>query len=94
VCDLLMPRLFMWSLSMCSIMFCPLYSLTYSYHLHVMCTTCLPEDQKHVCDLLMLTVYVKPYYELYHVLSSVSHYYHLYVMLYAYQKFRNMSAIY
>jgi hypothetical protein len=30
LCDLLMPRLFMWSLSMCSIMFCPLCSLTYS----------------------------------------------------------------
>jgi hypothetical protein len=94
VCNLLIPRLFMWSLSMCSIMFCPLCSLTYSYHLHVMSTTCLSEAQKHVCDLLMLTFYVKPYYVLYHVLSSVSHYYHLYVMLHAYQKFRNMSAIY
>jgi hypothetical protein len=39
------------------------------------------------------TVYVKPYYVLYHVLSVVSHYYHVYVMLHAYQKLRNMSAI-
>jgi hypothetical protein len=78
---------------MCSIMFYPLCSLTYSYHLYVMRTTCLSEAKKHVCDLLMLTAYVKPYYVLYHVLSSVSNYYHLYVMLHAYQKFRNMSAI-
>jgi hypothetical protein len=94
VSDLLMQRLFTWSLSMCSIMFCPLCSLTYSYHLHVMRTTCLSEAQKQVCDLLMLTVYVKPYYVLYHVLSSFSHYFHLYVMLHAYQKLRHISAIY
>jgi hypothetical protein len=76
---------------MCSIMFYPLSSLTYYYHLDVMRATCLSEAQKHMCGLLMLTVYVKSYYVLYHVLSSVSHYYHLYVMLHAYQKFRNMS---
>jgi hypothetical protein len=93
VCDLLMPILFMSSLSMCSILFYHLCSLTYSYHLHVTRTTCLSEAQKHVYDLLMLTVYVKPYYVLYHVLSSVSNYYHIYIMLHAYQKFRNMSAI-
>jgi hypothetical protein len=35
------------------------------------------------------TIYVKPYYGLYHVLPYVvSHYYHLYVMLHAYQKLR------
>jgi hypothetical protein len=94
MCGLQMPGVFMWSLSMCSIMFYPPCILTYSYHLHVMRTTWLSEAQKHVCDLLMLTVYVNPYYVLYHILSSVSHYYHLYVMLHAYQKFRNMNAIY
>jgi hypothetical protein len=79
---------------MCGIMFCPLCSITYYYHLHIMHATCLLEAQKHVCNLLMLTIFVKPYYVLYHVLSSVSHYYHIYVMLHAYQKFRNMSAVY
>jgi hypothetical protein len=37
-------------------------------------------------------VYVKSYYVLYHVLSFVvSYYYHLYIMLHAYQKLRNKS---
>jgi hypothetical protein len=41
------------------------------------------------------TVYVKPLLWVYHVLPFVvSHYYHLYVMLHAYQKIRNKCAIY
>jgi hypothetical protein len=57
--------------------------------------TCLSEFQKHVYDLLMLRLFMwSLYYGLYNVLPSVvSHYYHLYVMLHAYQKLRNKCAI-